>query len=205
MSRSRTSRHVHPIVQQVIDRDCHVSMSNREVVRHVISKLRGGYHTFRAMKKHDRRRLIEDCLTRHRANWLLYASVMSGSAAKGHCRANGYAAGPRSLTGADIIELMRTNRVSIAGLAFRLGTTERRVRHVRQHGLVNLLAVRDWMGAIRGGDPGSLPEKFRICHRSEEAECGFCGYPLFVDDEAFEYEGDVFCSIYCCRKGRGWS
>jgi hypothetical protein len=107
------------------------------------------------MKKHDRRRLIEDCITRHRANWLLYASLMSGSAAKDHCRTNNDTAGPRSLTGADVVKLMRTNRVSTAGLALRLGTTERRVRHVRQHGLGNLLAVRDWMSAIRGADSGS--------------------------------------------------
>jgi hypothetical protein len=196
---------VHPIVQQIIDRDCHVSMSNQEVVRHVISKLRDGYNTFRAMRKHERRRLIEDCILRHRANWLLYAWVMNGASADGHRRRNSKEAGPRSLSGAELGELMRTHGVTIAGLAFRLGTTERRVRHVRQYGLGNLLAVRDWMGAVCGGDPGPLPEKYRISHRSEEAECGFCGYPMFVDDEAFEFEGDVFCSTYCCRKSRGWS
>jgi hypothetical protein len=73
---------VHPIVRQIIDRDCHVSMKGREVVRHVISKLRDGYRTFRALPKRDRRQLIDDCLRHHRANVDLYVFVMRGHTPK---------------------------------------------------------------------------------------------------------------------------
>ena len=68
---------IHPIVKQIIDRDCHVSTTGREVVRHVISKLREGYRTFRALPKAERRQLVSDCLQHHRANWQLYVDVMS--------------------------------------------------------------------------------------------------------------------------------
>lgn len=71
-------RTLHPIVRQVIDRDCHVSMRNREVIRHVISKLRDGYATFREMPRCDRRELMLQCIEIHRANWELYVDVMSG-------------------------------------------------------------------------------------------------------------------------------
>jgi hypothetical protein len=193
---------VHPIIAQIVDRDCHVSLSNREVVRHVISQLKSGYHTFRAMKKRDRRRLIEECVARHRANWLLYAAVMNGAGYGGISnRAKG---SPRSLCGQEIVELMRVHRVSIAWLAFRLGTTETRVRYVQQHGLRSDLAVRDWLHAIRGGEPGSLPERYRVRDGSEETECGFCGYPFLVGDDAFKCEGGVYCSTSCCRMTRGW-
>jgi len=66
------------------------------------------------------------------------------------------------------------------------------------------LAVRDWIQAITGVDPGPIPEKFRIANRQEEGSCCFCGYPLFVDDEAFDYVGEMFCSTSCARKSRGW-
>ena len=74
-------RPVHPIVRQIIDRDCHVSMRNREVIRHVISKLRDGYATFRAMPRADRRELLHQCIAVHRENWELYVDVMSGNPA----------------------------------------------------------------------------------------------------------------------------
>ena len=49
---------IHPIIRQIIDRDCHVSWSNRRVIRHVVSKLRDGQRTFRAMPREDRRTLL---------------------------------------------------------------------------------------------------------------------------------------------------
>jgi hypothetical protein len=64
-------RPVHPIIRQIIDRDCHVSMRNRDVIRHVISKLR-------AMARDDRRELLRQCIACHRENWELYVDVMSG-------------------------------------------------------------------------------------------------------------------------------
>lgn len=69
---------VHPILRQIIDRDCHVSLTNREVMRHVISKLKDGYRTFRAMPKRDRRDLLRQCIACHRENWRLYVEVMRG-------------------------------------------------------------------------------------------------------------------------------
>lgn len=70
---------VHPIIRQIIDRDCHVSLSNRAVVRHVVSKLKHGYKTFRAMPKPDRKQFIAECLYQHQSNFKLYCDVMRGS------------------------------------------------------------------------------------------------------------------------------
>ena len=46
--------------------------------------------------------------------------------------------------------------------AFLLGTSMKRVRQIRRSGLTDPLAVRDWIQAITGVDPGPIPEKFRI-------------------------------------------
>ena len=67
---------VHPIVKQIIDRDCHVGESYRTVVRHVVSKLRGGWNTFRSLPKSDRRQLMQQCIQQHRDNRELYRAVM---------------------------------------------------------------------------------------------------------------------------------
>ena len=67
---------VHPIVRQIIDRDCHVGESYRTVIRHVVSKLRGGHQTFPGMQKADRRLLMRQCIEQHRANRELYVAVM---------------------------------------------------------------------------------------------------------------------------------
>ena len=67
---------MHPIVRQIIDRDCHVAMSNRAVMRHVISRLRDGYATFRTMPQGDRKELLRQCRDQHRANRELYVAVM---------------------------------------------------------------------------------------------------------------------------------
>jgi hypothetical protein len=47
------SMEVHPIVRQIIDRDCYVGESYRRVIRHVVSKLRGGYAAFRKMPRSE--------------------------------------------------------------------------------------------------------------------------------------------------------
>lgn len=67
---------MHPIVRLIIDRDCHVGMSHRAVMRHVISRLRNGYRTFRAMPPEDRKELLRQCRDRHRENRELYVAVM---------------------------------------------------------------------------------------------------------------------------------
>lgn len=69
---------VHPIVRQIIDRDCHVSLTNRQVIRHVVSKLKDGFRTYRAMPQRDRRTLLRQCIACHRQNVRLYIDVMQG-------------------------------------------------------------------------------------------------------------------------------
>lgn len=76
--RSKPKLSIHPIIRQIIDRDCHVSMRKREVIRHVISKLKGGYGTFRAMARDDRREFMLQCIEVHRQNFELYCDVMTG-------------------------------------------------------------------------------------------------------------------------------
>ena len=66
----------HPIVRQIIDRDCHVAETNLGVIRHVVSKLSDGYATLRALPKADRRRFFEDCVAVHLANRAEYEAVM---------------------------------------------------------------------------------------------------------------------------------
>ena len=67
---------MHPIVKQIIDRDCHVGLPNREVIRHVISRLKDGHATFRSMSRADRRLLMQQCIENHRENRELYVAVM---------------------------------------------------------------------------------------------------------------------------------
>ena len=67
---------MHPIVKQIIDRDCHVGMSTRAVMRHVISKLKHGWKTFRQLPKADRKELLRQCRDHHRQNRELYVAVM---------------------------------------------------------------------------------------------------------------------------------
>jgi len=193
---------VHPIVSQIVNRDCHVGSEAKSVVQHVVAKLRNGAGTLRAMTPADRRKLIDDCIVQHRHNWKEYVEVMSG-----FTHTTGSQAGaelPSSLTGKKVTSLMRKHKMTIEQLAFRLGTSMKRVRQIRESGLTDPLAVRDWIQAIIGVDPGPIPEKFRIANRQEEGSCCFCGYPLFVDDEAFDYVGEMFCSTTCAQKSRGW-
>ena len=60
----------------IIDRDCHVGCSNRSVIRHVVSKMRSGSKTYRAMPRDERRLLMQQCIRQHRENRELYAAVM---------------------------------------------------------------------------------------------------------------------------------
>ena len=194
---------IHPIVKQIIDRDCHVGESNKDVVRHVISKLRNGYETLRKMPAADRQLLVEQCVARHRSNLKEYVEVMSGFTRTTGDKTTGKGL-PSTLSGKEVVALMRKHKVTIASLAFRIGTTMKRVRKIREIGLQDSLVVRDWIQAITGKDPGPIPEKYTVHNRQEEGSCGFCGYPLFVGDPAYEYVGEMFCSVSCCRKSRGW-
>ena len=64
-----------PIVRQIIDRDCHVSLTNRQVIRHVVSKLKNGYATFRSLSRSERRGIMRQCIARHEENRKLYQQV----------------------------------------------------------------------------------------------------------------------------------
>jgi len=66
------------IIGMIIARDCHVSLSNRAVIKHVISRLKNGYNTFRTLSKEDRRYLMERCIEEHKENQKLYDLVTKG-------------------------------------------------------------------------------------------------------------------------------
>lgn len=109
------------------------------------------------------------------------------------------------LDGKQVVSLMRKHKKTIRGLSFAMGITQKRIRQVREKGLTDHLAIRDWLQAITGEDPGPIPERYRIRGgRGEEGECCYCGFPLFSGDEAFEYVGSMYCSVTCCRCSRGW-
>ncbi|MGH8567424.1 MAG: hypothetical protein ACREXU_05245 [Gammaproteobacteria bacterium] len=54
------------------------------------------------------------------------------------------------LTGAQIARLMRCHHVTIKALARRMNITQKRVRHVRTHGVSGYELVRDWYEGITG-------------------------------------------------------
>lgn len=67
------------IVQRIVDRDCHVSESNRAVIRHVASKIRGGVRGFLKLPREVRRQVMEAAIARHAENGGLYDAVMRGT------------------------------------------------------------------------------------------------------------------------------
>jgi hypothetical protein len=108
------------------------------------------------------------------------------------------------LTGEEVRRLMRCHMKTIAGLSFATGITQRRIREVRELGLRDRYAIRDWLEAISGTDVGPLPERYRIRRHAEECSCDYCGCPLYVGDVAYSYVNSPFCSITCSRKSRGF-
>lgn len=195
---------IHPVIAQIVDRDCHVSLSNRVVIRNVISKLRYGYQTFRDLPKEDRKAFMTQCIAQHKQNWELYVSVMSGSPGPKKTEAKPEEV-PEKLTGEEVCRLMRKHKKTIKQLSFLLGIPCKRIREVRKCGLDESLAVRDWLEQITGEDPGPIPASYRINRHTEESACCYCGCPLYVGDTAFEYVDEAFCSRTCCRKSRGWT
>lgn len=67
-----------PIIRQIIDRDCHVGLSNRKVIRHVITRLKNGMRTYRAWPLELRRSLMIACIEHHKDNGHIYHAVMTG-------------------------------------------------------------------------------------------------------------------------------
>lgn len=191
----------HPVVQHVIDRDCHVLTPNTEVVRHVISRLKNVYETFRAMSKVEREFLIEQAIRHHRRNQQNYFAGFDFPKSEGDGDEKENV--PSELSGSDLVSLMRKHRVSPGALAFRLGISKKRVCAKRRSGLQDALTVRDWIEAITGIDPGPIPSLMEIRSRGESITCGFCACPLVYGDTAYSYVVEVFCSIACCRRSRG--
>ena len=111
---------------------------------------------------------------------------------------------PSLLTGSKLVDLMRDHNLTIAELAFRLGSTQKRVRQIRETGLHDPNVIRDWIEAVKGQDPGRLPERYHINGIADETECGFCGCPLVYGDDAWDYVGEIFCSVSCCQKSCSW-
>lgn len=66
------------MIQRIIRRDCHVSLSNRAVIKHVISRLKHKRSTWLSMSRIDRKAFMRDCIKVHAENCSLYARVMGG-------------------------------------------------------------------------------------------------------------------------------
>lgn len=198
-----STRDIHPIIRQIIDRDCHVGEGDRTVVRHVISKLKHGYETLRQMSTRDRRLLIEQAICHHRANQRLYVEVMNGFSS---CRRIERQLRKQfeSISAGELHNLMRENSVSPAYLAFRLGWSHGRVQQAMQAGLSRPRQIEQWLTAIAKAENSDVPVKSLIQDESHAAECNFCGCPLVVGDKVFVYQNHVYCSTNCCRKSCGW-
>ncbi len=131
--------------------------------------------------------------------WLLPSNIRMAEV-----RQSGVSWSKSSLSGIEVKALMRRHRKTIEELSFRMGITQKRLREVREKGLHDVYALRDWLEAVTGEDVGPLPERYYIRHWTEEGSCRECGYPMDVGEHAFLYLSDIFCSVACCRLSRGW-
>lgn len=66
------------IIRHIVQR-CNVGMTNREVIRYTISRLKHKEKTFYAMPKHDRKEFMRICIREHAENRQLYKDVMQGN------------------------------------------------------------------------------------------------------------------------------
>ena len=57
---------------------CHVSATNRQVIRHVISKLKDGYATWQPIPAAKRKEMMRSIIKAHQDNKELYRYVMGG-------------------------------------------------------------------------------------------------------------------------------
>jgi hypothetical protein len=95
------------------------------------------------------------------------AAASSTDAGGRHCdshRVQEWAAGAEPqyfapLSGTVLVSLMQRHRVTIGELASRTGITQKRIREAREQGLHDRNAVRDWLQAILGRDPGPIGER----------------------------------------------
>ena len=66
------------IISMIVDRDCHVSTSHIQVIKHVITRLKNGYETYKAMSRKDRRIFMRACIKAHDDNIEEYRKIMHG-------------------------------------------------------------------------------------------------------------------------------
>jgi hypothetical protein len=66
------------IVCQIVGRR-HVSESNLQVIRYVVSRLRRKHATFAGMPRKDRRAFLRQVITAHQDNRAMYVAVMGGT------------------------------------------------------------------------------------------------------------------------------
>ena len=190
---------VHPIIRQIINRDCHALMLLPDIIRHVASKLRGGYDQLRNGGLEYRELFIKQCVLQHLSNQRLYIEVLSGMRLT-KSTTPAVERPPLQMSGRAIVRLMRKHRVTIRQLATISGISMKRIREIRTVGINRPNVVRDWIQLITGVDPGPMPE--RIEFKSDEVgkECKFCGFPFRVRDSVFLYAGKPYCSVGCCRR-----
>ena len=63
----------------------------------------------------------------------------------------------QKIEGREIVLLMHRHKVTIRELSSRMQITQKRIRQIRELGLQEPYAIRDWIQAISGVDPGILP------------------------------------------------
>ena len=196
-------RNIHPIIRQIIDRDCHVSESNQAVVRHVISRLKHGYESYRKWSPADRRQFVDQCIAQHRANQRLYAEVMNGFPV---CKRTEQELLKQvdSISPAELHQLIQENAVTVEYLAFRLVWSINRVEAAREYGLRRPDDIQRWLTAISEAESSEVPKRLLYREESGSADCNFCGCPITVGDQVFEYRQNVYCSNHCCRRHCGW-
>lgn len=64
-------------VKRIVDQ-CHVSRSNRQVIREVISRIKGGYQGWMTIEKETRKLVMRTAIERHQANIDIYIRVTTG-------------------------------------------------------------------------------------------------------------------------------
>lgn len=190
---------IHPIIRQIINRDCHVCMLVTEVIRHVVSKLRGGYEQLRNGGTEYRELFVKQCALQHRLNQKLYIEVISGMRLT-RAPEPVVPRPPLRMSGREVVSLMRKYGVTIRELSVRSKISMKRIREVRTVGLDSPNVVRDWIQMIAGVDPGPMPETTQL--KSDEAgeECEFCGFPFRAQDSVFRYAAKSYCTVGCCRR-----
>lgn len=71
-----------PIIRHLVG-NCHVGMSDTAVIRHIISRLKEGYKTWKGLDKEQRKKFMRQAVYCHRENQGLYHYVTRGSSVRG--------------------------------------------------------------------------------------------------------------------------